>query len=160
MRIPVVDAGPAAKFIGTRGTGRRSPPSKSRSSTGDEGAVMIGKHNSDCCAGIISRGAVMTLLNAPDVPEVQCEALFASSLQATDAISPEVATTEIRRTIQRLGPEGCASRMAQEFGDHPEEARDRMRWARRVAGGLSPAAWSRPVRSAHARTAARAAAQR
>lgn len=78
----------------------------------------------------------MTLSNGPDV---QCEALFASSLQATDAVSAEVATAEIRRTIQRLGPEGCASRMAQEFGDHPEEARDRMRWARRVAGGLSPA---------------------
>jgi hypothetical protein len=120
---------------------------------------MIGKRNSDCCAGIISRGAIMTLSNAADAPDVQCEALFASSLQATDAISPEVATTEIRRTIQRLGPEGCASRMAQEFGDHPEEARDRMRWARRVASGLSPAAWSRPVRSAHPRTAARSAAQ-
>lgn len=102
----------------------------------------------------------MTLSNTPDVPDVQCEALFASSLQATDAISPEVATTEIRRTIQRLGPEGCASRMAQEFGDHPEEARDRMRWARRLAGGLSPADGSRPVRSAHPRTAARSAAQR
>src|SRR5215469_11557511 len=113
--------------------------------------MMMTRH-SDCCAGIFSRGAMMTLLNAPDVPEVQCEALFASSLQATDAISPEVATTEIRRTIQRLGPEGCASRMAQEFGDHPEEARDRMRWARRVAGGLSPAAGSRPVKSMHPRT--------
>src|SRR5258708_38546823 len=121
---------------------------------------MIGKLQSDCCAGIISRGAIMTLSNAPDVPDVQCEALFASSLQATDAISPEVATTEIRRTIQQLGPEGCATRMAQEFGDHPEEARDRLRWARRLASGLTSAAWSRPVRSAHPRTAARSAAHR
>jgi hypothetical protein len=157
MRIPMMDAGPAAKFIGTRGTGRRSPPSNSRSTTGDQGAGMIGKRTSHCCAGIISRGAVMTRSNASDV---QCEALFASSLQATDAISPEVATTEIRRTIQRLGPEGCASRMAQEFGDHPEEARDRMRWARRVTDGLSASAWSRPARPAHPRTAARSAAHR
>ena len=97
---------------------------------------MMGKRNSDCCAGIISRGAVMTRSNAADV---QCEALFASCLQATEAVSAEVATAEIKRTIQQLGPEGCASRMAQEFGDHPEEARDRMRWARGVADGLSPA---------------------
>lgn len=159
MRIPVVDADPAAKFIGRRGTGKRSPPSKSRSITGHQGASMIGKLNSECCAGIISRGAIMTLPNMADVPDVQCEALFASSLQATDAVSADVASTEIRRTIQRLGPEGCASRMAQEFGDHPEEARDRMRWARRVAGGLPPAAGSRPVRSAHPRTVARSAAQ-
>ena len=102
----------------------------------------------------------MTLPNMPDVPAVQCEALFASSLQATDAVSAEVATAEIRRTIQRLGLEGCASRMAQEFGDHPEEARDRMRWARGVAGGLWPTAGSRPARSVHPRTAARSAAQR
>ena len=121
---------------------------------------MIGKRNSECCAGIISRGAVMTLPNMPEVPDVQCEALFASSLQATDAVSAEVATAEISRTIQRLGAEGCASRMAQEFGDHPEEARDRMRWARRVAGGLSAAPGTRPVRSVHPRTVARSAAQR
>ncbi len=29
-------------------------------------------------------------------------------------------------------------RMAQEFGDHPEEARDRMRWARHLVGELPP----------------------
>src|SRR5258708_26433466 len=107
---------------------------------------MIGKLQSDCCAGIISRGAIMTLSNAPDVPDVQCEALFASSLQATDAISPEVATTEIRRTIQQLGPEGCASRLAQEFGDHPDDARDRMRWARRVDSRLTSPPCSQPGR--------------
>ena len=33
---------------------------------------MIGKRNSECCAGIFSRGAIMTLSNTPDVPDVQC----------------------------------------------------------------------------------------
>jgi hypothetical protein len=93
------------------------------------------KRRSDCCTGITARGAVMTL---PIAADVQCEALFASSLQSTDTITADVATAEITRTIQRLGPTGCASRMAEEFGEHPEEARDRMRWARELTSQLAP----------------------
>jgi len=37
---------------------------------------------------------------------------------------------EIRRTVRELGSRGCAARVAQEFGDHPEAAILRMRWAR------------------------------
>ena len=37
------------------------------------------------------------------------------------------------------GIRGCAARMAQEFGDHPEAACDRMRWARQVVAGLHAA---------------------
>jgi len=96
------------------------------------------------CGGMTARGAVATLQDSTDV---QCEALFASPLQATDAVTAEMAVAEIRRTIQRLGPEGCACRMAQEFGDHPEEARDRMRWARQVTRDLS-AALGGPARCA------------
>jgi hypothetical protein len=77
-------------------------------------------------------------MTLPIAADVQCEALFASSLQSTDTVTADVATAEITRTIQRLGPTGCASRMAQEFGDHPEEARDRMRWARQLTSQLSP----------------------
>lgn len=33
-------------------------------------------------------------------------------------------------------PRWLYQRMAQEFGDHPEEARDRMRWARQLLGQL------------------------
>jgi hypothetical protein len=93
------------------------------------------------CRGMTAQGAVTTLQDSADV---QCEALFASPLQATDAVTAEMAVAEIRRTIQRLGPDGCACRMAQEFGDHPEEARDRMRWARQVTNDL-PAALGGPA---------------
>ena len=96
---------------------------------------MIGKRHGNCRAGSSGRGPVRTLQTATDV---RCEALFASPLQASDAVTAEVAAAEISRTIRRLGPGGCASRMAQEFGDHPEEARDRMRWARHLAGELPP----------------------
>jgi len=30
--------------------------------------------------------------------------------------------------MRQFGAEGCTSRMAQEFGDHPEAAAARMRW--------------------------------
>lgn len=77
----------------------------------------------------------MTLATETDVP---CEALFASTLQESDLVTAEAATAAITRTIRQLGRDGCAGRMAQEFGDHPEQARDRMRWARHLVGELSP----------------------
>jgi hypothetical protein len=36
--------------------------------------------------------------------------------------------------VRRFGIGGCAARMAQEFGDHPDSAADRMRWLQRVSG--------------------------
>ena len=62
--------------------------------------------------------------------EAKCQALFASSLQRSDAPGAEVVAEAIRVTVQQLGLGGCTGRMAQEFGDHPEAAIERMRWAR------------------------------
>jgi hypothetical protein len=39
----------------------------------------------------------------------------------------------IMSTMHRFGPRGCAAQIAQEFGDHPEAAVARMRWARQLA---------------------------
>jgi len=75
----------------------------------------------------------MTRLNATDE---RCEALFASALQRSDDLTGEAVSEAICRTVQRLGSGGCASRMAQEFGDHPEAASERMRWARQILGYL------------------------
>jgi len=69
---------------------------------------------------------------------VKHEALFASALQRSDAPSPEVVAEAIRRTVRQFGRRGCAGRMAQEFGDHPETAVDRMKWVRQLVG-QSPA---------------------
>lgn len=60
------------------------------------------------------------------------EALFASALQRSDAPSPEAVAEAIRRTVRQFGRCGCAGRMAQEFGDHPETAVERMNWARQL----------------------------
>ncbi len=61
-----------------------------------------------------------------------CEALFASALQRSDAPTADVAAEAIARTVRQFGARGCASRMAQEFGDHPEAAAERMRWVRQL----------------------------
>lgn len=66
------------------------------------------------------------------VDDARC-ALFASALQPSDAPTAETVARAINRTIRRLGARGCAARMAQEFGDHPDAAATRMRWARQLA---------------------------
>ena len=71
----------------------------------------------------------MTRLNVNDV---RCAALFASGLQRSEVPDGEAVAEAIRRTVRRLGPRGCAGVMAQEFGDHPEAAQDRMRWIREL----------------------------
>jgi hypothetical protein len=73
----------------------------------------------------------MTGLNINDE---RCEALFASALQRSDLLTAEIVTAAIGETLRALGSGGCACRMAEEFGNHPEAASERMRWARRVLG--------------------------
>jgi hypothetical protein len=60
------------------------------------------------------------------------EALFASGLQPADAPDDETITEAIEGAVRRFGLRGCAGRMAQEFGDHPEVAARRMRWVRQL----------------------------
>ena len=36
----------------------------------------------------------------------------------------------VAAAVRAFGPSGCAERVAQEFGDHPDGAAGRMRWAR------------------------------
>ncbi len=91
----------------------------------------------------------MTRLN---VNEARCEALFASGLQPSDAPSAEVVAEVISRTVRQLGIRGCAARMAQEFGDHPETAIDRMRWVRQMVG--EACAWSARPAAGRVRSAA------
>ncbi|MGH3418830.1 MAG: hypothetical protein ACRDOD_04430 [Streptosporangiaceae bacterium] len=68
-----------------------------------------------------------------DDSDARCMALFASELQPSEAPAPETVTQAINRAIRRLGVRGCVARMAQEFGDHPDDAATRMRWVRRLS---------------------------
>ena len=78
------------------------------------------------------------------------EALFASWLQPSDAPTADTVAAAISRTVRQFGSQGCAGRMAQEFGDHPDAAAERMRWVRRFAAaavlgaGLAEADQDRP----------------
>jgi hypothetical protein len=72
-------------------------------------------------------------------------ALFASSLQCSDQPS----ATQIRQAVltvtSTLGRTGCAAQVAQEYGEHPETAAARMRWARAaVAGAFGGSSGSYP----------------
>ena len=67
-------------------------------------------------------------------------ALFASTLQRSDAPSAGQARAAAAAALRAYGRRGCAEREAQEFGDHPEAAVARMRWARGVAGEVFAAA--------------------
>lgn len=69
-----------------------------------------------------------------DIPAFGADALFASALQGSDEPSAGQIQQAIAAAVRAFGYSGCAERVAQEFGDHPETAVARMRWARTVAG--------------------------
>src|SRR5215471_3086615 len=80
-------------------------------------------------------------------------ALFASGLQRSDAPTAIMAAEAITATVRRFGIHGCLTRMAQEFGDHPDTAAARMRWICQLTAQMP--AW--PQRPAGAgRTGSRA----
>ena len=67
-------------------------------------------------------------------------ALFASTLQRSDEPSAGQVRKAVAAALRAYGGRGCAERVAQEFGDHPEAAVARMRWARGMAGEVFAAA--------------------
>ena len=67
-------------------------------------------------------------------------ALFASTLQRSDAPGAGQVRAAAAAALRAYGRPGCAERVAQEFGDHPEAAVARMRWARGMAGEVFAAA--------------------
>jgi len=66
------------------------------------------------------------------ITAIRSEALFVSALQRSDDPSAKQVQQAITRAVREYGSRGCAARVAQEFGDHPESAVARMRWAREV----------------------------
>jgi len=67
---------------------------------------------------------------------LHADALFASALQRSDELSVSQIRQAIAAAIDGYGAAGCAGRVAQEFGDHPEIAAVRMRWARAAVAVL------------------------
>lgn len=60
------------------------------------------------------------------------DALFASALQHSDEPSGRQVRQAVAKAIKAYGDLGCAARVAQAYGEHPETAVLRMRWVRTV----------------------------
>ena len=68
------------------------------------------------------------------------DALFTSVLQRSDEPSPGQIRQAIAAAFAAYGGPGCAARVAQAFGEHPETAVTRKRWARSMVARAIPAA--------------------
>jgi hypothetical protein len=69
----------------------------------------------------------------PRISVVLADALFVSGLQRCDEPSAGQVRQAVAATIEAFGCSGCAGWVAQEFGDHPETAVIRLRWAPSMA---------------------------
>ena len=85
---------------------------------------------------------------------LQANALFASGLQRSDEPSAGQVRQAIATAIRAFGRSGCAGRVAQEFGDHPETAVIRMHGARAMAheAFMEPAPGGRKATASEAAT--------
>jgi hypothetical protein len=72
------------------------------------------------------RSAVLDL----SISAVRADALFASALQRSDEPSAGQVQQAVAAAIGALGDLGCAARVAEAYGEHPETAVTRMCWAR------------------------------
>jgi hypothetical protein len=63
------------------------------------------------------------------ISTVRADALFASALQRSDEPSTAQVGQAIAAAVRAFGARGCAARVAQAYGEHPETAAMRMRWA-------------------------------
>jgi hypothetical protein len=65
----------------------------------------------------------------------RADALFVSALQRSEEPSATQIREAIAAAIREFGARGCAARVAQAYGEHPETAAPRMRWARTIVEG-------------------------
>src|SRR5215469_580501 len=87
----------------------------------------------------------------PCTSAVWADALFVSVLQGSDEPDAGQIRQAVAAAVRAYGGHGCVQRVAQEFGDHPEIAAARMRWARAEASKV----FTSPPGSAHAETRSR-----
>ena len=69
------------------------------------------------------------------ISTARADALFVSTLQRSEEPSAVQVQQAIAAAIRTFGARGCAARVAQAYGEHPETAVPRMRWARAVEAG-------------------------
>ena len=96
------------------------------------------------------------------ISTARADALFASTLQRSDQPTAAQVQQAIAAAVAAFGIRGCAGRVAQAYGEHPETAVLRMRWARTVvtagfSGGRRAPAGARGSQPTHRAGVCRAA---
>jgi hypothetical protein len=79
-------------------------------------------------------------INHRSLSAVRSDALFVSVLQPSQEPGVRQVRQAVETAVRQFGAGGCAGRVAQEFGEHPQAAAARMRWARQAVA----AAFGRP----------------
>ena len=79
------------------------------------------------------------------ITAARADALFVSALQRSDEPGAEQVRQAIAAAVRAFGVRGCAARVAQAYGERPETAVWRMRWARTTVTGVFGGARSEPV---------------
>jgi hypothetical protein len=98
------------------------------------------------------------ITNHQSIAVARTDALFVSALQRSDEPRASQVRQAVAAALRRFGPPGCAERVAREFGDHPEIAAARMRWARgQIAQVFGTPGLPAPAARRGGRSAARAA---
>jgi len=62
------------------------------------------------------------------IDAIRAEALFVSCLQASQRPAPEQVRDAVDGALRQFGASECVTRVAVEFGEHPETAVPRMCW--------------------------------
>jgi hypothetical protein len=70
----------------------------------------------------------------------RAQALFVSHLQPSQQPQGDEVAAAIEDSLRRWGAGGCAAAAAAEYGDHPDTAASRMRWALAVTALYEPLA--------------------
>jgi hypothetical protein len=90
-------------------------------------------------AAVADRRSAGSPASRLEINQVRAEVLFASTLQRSENPTAAQVRAGIASAVRQFGSRGCATRMAQAFGDAPEAAVVRMRWARQAVAAVFPA---------------------
>ena len=69
------------------------------------------------------------------ISTARADALFVSAMQPSDEPTVAQVHQAVGSALAAFGIRGCAARVAQAYGEHPETAVLRMRWARAAVTG-------------------------
>jgi hypothetical protein len=70
---------------------------------------------------------------------VAAEALHASRVQQSENLTPGLIHDAVVGAVTVYGVDGCAARLAQQYGDRPADAAARMRWCLAAVRAAYPA---------------------